>query len=264
MFVLGNQYLHKSWKTMSKRYPVKNLPSAETILWKQPSPPPKTLSLVVCDNTNSNIPDDDSLIRESIPPIDIMPYFESKDEYDVKITLHRETTYICIKSNTIKVYIFGRFSAVEKITLDEAWKECRIAYTRGNMPDISKEVLEKFDFSLNRFEGYPRGIPRDLDSPVEMRTYYNPQRTINYLDWQKALDHARSRNRFVTRPFKSREIWRDTEEIVFKLLIDHYIPLEYIALFYQDKEKCIKERARWRWYARDLRIMKNGKWTKGG
>lgn len=242
---------------------LEKLPSAETILWKQPPPPPKILSLVVCGDANSNdsdISDDDSLVQESIPSIDIMPYFESKDEYGVEITLHRQTTYILIKSGTLKAYIFGRFSAVEKTTLDETWKEQRIAYIRWDMPDIEDEVLARFWFSLARFDGYPRWTPRDLESPIEMKFYRNPVRMIKSRIESKLF---RPRGGSTYRPVKSREIWNDAEEIVFKLLIEHNIPLEYLALFFQDKEKCIKERARWRWYMKDLRIMKNGKWAKG-
>jgi|GEM_PF-6283610 len=55
------------------------------------------------------------------------------------------------------------------------------------------------------------------------------------------------------RPVKTREKWNSAEEWGFKLLLEHSVPLEELALFFQDTIRCMKERARSRGYWKILR-----------
>ncbi len=191
-----------------------------------------------------------------LPSIEVMPFFETVDTYGVGYTIHRETGYAKIIKNTISLYIFWDFSCLEYRGKDPiTGKEGTVGYVRWkDIPEIREDIATHFDFVPTRFLKYPRKIPKEkstkMKTVVYTNRYYWPGRGV-------PKNGIMPPPKIVERPIKTREAWNDTEEVVFKLMIQHSIPLEDITLFFQDTESCIKERARIRVW--DYGETENGK-----
>lgn len=187
-------------------------------------------------------------IKETLPPIEELPFLESyNNETKQHILLHRETWYSMITTGGLKVYLFWNTSCLEYKETDEAWNELEARYSRGDLSNIPEEITTRFDFDPSRFDEYPKGTPRKEGMQYKRAPANNPRRFSS--KWKGGYKYSKSKNSFTDELIKTREIWKDKEELAFTLLREHKISFSKIALFFQDTESSIRERAK----VRDMR-----------
>lgn len=187
-------------------------------------------------------------IKETLPSIEELPFLESySNETKQYILLHRETGYSMITIGGLKVYLFWNVSCLEFREIDEAWNELEARYSRGDLSNIPEEITTKFDFDPSRFDEYPKGTSRKEGMQYKRAPANNPRRFSD--KWKGGYKYSKSKTDFTDEPIKTREIWKDKEELAFRLLREHKINFSNIAIFFQDTESSIRERAK----VRDMR-----------
>lgn len=216
-----------------------------SILGKQPPelpPEPEAVSEGI------SIASKEEKIEATLPSIEELPFLESyNDETKQHTLLHRETGYSMITMGGLKICLFWNASCLEYKETDEAWNEQEARYSRGDLSNIPEEVRTWFDFDSSRFDEYPKGTPRKEGMQYKRAPAKSMRRFQD--KWKWGYKYSKSKTNFTDELIKTREIWKDTEELVFKLLREHKISFSNIALFFQDTESSIRERAK----VRDMR-----------
>lgn len=194
--------------------------------------------------------------EEILPPVEELPFLESyNDQTKEHILLHRETGYSMITTGELKVYLFWNASCLEYREIDEAWIEQEARYSRGDLLNIPEEVVTRFGFDPSRFDEYPKGTPRKEGMQYKRAPANNPRRFSS--KWKGGYKYSKSKTDFTDELIKTREIWKYTEELAFKLLREHKMGYSNIALFFQDTESSIRERAKVRDMRETRKIAKN-------
>ncbi|MDD2693398.1 MAG: hypothetical protein PHY14_00520 [Candidatus Gracilibacteria bacterium] len=147
----------------------------------------------------------------------------------------------------LKIYLFGNASCLEYKEIDEAGNEQEARYSRGDLSNIPEEIMSRFGFDASSFDEYPKGTPRKEGAQYKRAPAKSMRRFSD--KWKGGYKYSKSKTDFTDELIKTREIWKDTEELVFKLLREHKISYSNMALFFQDAESSIRERAK----VRDMR-----------
>lgn len=226
-----------------------SLSSIFSILGKQPPELPPELEDI------SVVPEPEKT-KETLPPIEELPFLESyNNETKQHTLLHRETGYSMITTGGIKVYLFWDASCLEYKEIDEVWNELETRYSRGDLSNIPEEIMTRFGFDPSRFNEYPKGTPRKEGMQYKRAPANNPRRFSS--KWKGGYKYSKSKTDFTDELIKTREIWKDKEELAFRLLREHKIGYSNIALFFQDTESSIRERAKVRDMRETRKMAKN-------
>lgn len=221
-------------------------PTLSSVLGKNPPEPlteteiPKwPLALIISNPKGQEI---------LIPSVEEIPFLETYSKLTSQhFIIHRETGYVLITVGKLKLYLFWKSSCLEYTIIDETGNEVEIKYSRGDISKIPEEIAERFDFDSSRFDEYPKGAPRKEG----MQCKRAPAKNIRRLKdkWKGGYKYSKSKNSLTDELIKTREIWKNEQEFAFSLLREHKIRFSDIALFFQDTESSIRERAK----VRDMR-----------
>lgn len=236
-----DSYLYTN-KLFLSEFPMNPTSSIFSILGKQPPELPSQPEDISVVSEEKNLTEPEKT-KETLPSIEELPFLESYNNQTKQHTLlHRETGYFMITTGGLKVYLFWNASCLEYRETDEAWNEQEARYSRGDFSSIPEEVRTRFDFDPSRFDEYPKGRPRKEGMQYKRAPANNPRRFSG--KWKGGYKYSKSKIDFTDELIKTREIWKDTEELVFRLLREHKIDFSNIALFFQDTESSIRERAK--------------------